>query len=225
MKKLLKCLCIALILCFSITPVYARAGGGSSGGSSGSSGGSSSSSHPYHTRRNSSPIQRFADKIGFFVAVGGITVIVIYQKRYKAITMHKEVKKQLARYPSFNEKQTNQKVIDAYYNIQKAWANKDMEALKQYLTPSLYEQWETKLNWWEYEGIENKISRITLLKTMIVDVHEDYFWSYIEGKMHDQMIKNNEVISTNNNVFIEYWCFKIEDDQIYLDEIKQEDET
>lgn len=220
MKRLFKCLIIMMILGLSISPVYARAGGGSSGGSSGSSSGGSSHAHPSHFGR-STPAGRLADYIGMVTVCGGIVVFVVYNKRSKALSMHKEVKKQ---HPDLNEKELNQQVIDYYYAIQHAWADKDMDALKQYLTPGLYETWETKLNWWDYEGIENKISRIHLLKTMIVEVHEDSFMSYIEGKMHDQMIKNNEVISTNDSVFVEYWCFKNVDGKLYLDEIKQEDE-
>ena len=225
MKRLLKCLIIMMMLAVSISPVYARAGGGGSS-SGGSSGGSSSSSHPYHTTgRNSTPIGRFADYIGLAAFCGGMTVFIIYKKRYRALSMHKEVKKKLKQYPSFNEKEINQQVIDYYYAIEDAWAHKDMDTLKEYLTPDLYDTWETKLNWWEYEGYKNKISHIMLIKTIIVDIQEDYLMSYIEGKMHDQMIKNNEVVSTNNNVFVEYWCFKRIDDKLYLDEIKQEDEV
>ena len=221
MKRLFKCLIVMMILGLSISPVYARAGGGSSGGSSGSSSGGSSHSHPYHSG-NSTPVGRLASYIGLASFCGGMVVFIVYKKRYKALSMHKEVKKQ---YPDLNEKALNQQVIDYYYAIQEAWAHKDMDTLKQYLTPNLYETWETKLNWWEYEGIENKISRIHLLKTIIVDYHEDYFVSYIEGKMHDQMVKNNEVISTNDQVFVEYWYFNKVDGKLYLDEIKQEDEV
>ena len=50
-------------------------------------------------------------------------------------------------------------------------------------------------------------------------------WFYIEGKMRDRMIKGDEVTQDNKEIFIEYWRFIVEDDKIYLDEIRQEDEV
>ena len=76
-----------------------------------------------------------------------------------------------------------------------------------------------------YEGIRNELSDIRLLKTMVVEVGDDYFWSYIEGKMRDRMIKGNEVTQDNKGMFVEYWRFIVEEDRIYLDEIRQEDEV
>ena len=125
----------------------------------------------------------------------------------------------------FEEMKMNREVTHYYYAIQNAWSDKDMDTLKQHLSSSLYDQWKTKLNWWEYEGIRNELSDIRLLKTMVVEVGDDYFWSYIEGKMRDRMIKGNEVTQDNKEVFIEYWRFIVEDDKIYLDEIRQEDEV
>ena len=125
----------------------------------------------------------------------------------------------------FEEMKMNREVTHYYYAIQNAWSDKDMDTLKQHLSSSLYDQWKTKLNWWEYEGIRNELSDIRLLKTMVVEVGDDYFWSYIEGKMRDRMIKGNEVTQDNKEIFIEYWRFIVEDDKIYLDEIRQEDEV
>lgn len=149
-----------------------------------------------------------------------------YRRRYKAISMHKAMKRDLKQNNTFfDEKKMNEVVADYYYTIQNAWNDRDMDVLKQCLSPSLYEQWQTKLNWWDYEGIRNELSDIRLLKTMVVEVGDGYFWSYIEGKMRDRMIKEHEVTQDNKEMFVEYWCFKMEDDRIYLDEIKQEDEV
>ena len=49
MKKLMRCLFIVCILCFSVSPVYARAGGGGGGSGGGGGGGSSSSGHAPHS--------------------------------------------------------------------------------------------------------------------------------------------------------------------------------
>lgn len=225
MKKLIRCLFIVCILCFSISPVYARAGGG---GSSGGGGGGSSSGHGSHpVRRTTSPQERAASIITFCLVSYGFSYMEKYRRRYKAISMHKAMKKELEENNNsfFDEKKMNKQVTAHYYTIQKAWNKRDMDCLKQYLSPALFDQWETKLNWWEYEGIRNELSDIRLLKTMVVEVGDDYFWSYIEGKMRDRMIKGNEVTQDNKEIFIEYWRFIVEEDRIYLDEIRQEDEV
>lgn len=227
MKKFLRCLFIVLILCFSISPVYARAGGGgggSGGGGGGSSGSPSHGSSP--VRRTTSPQERAASVILFCLGSYSLSCFDKYRRRYKAISMHKAMKQDLKQNNTFfDEKKMNEVVADYYYTIQNAWNDRDMDVLKQCLSPSLYEQWQTKLNWWDYEGIRNELSDIRLLKTMVIEVGDGYFWSYIEGKMRDRMIKEHEVTQDNKEMFVEYWCFKMEDDRIYLDEIKQEDEV
>ena len=227
MKKLMRCLFIVCILCFSISPVYARAGGGgSSGGGGGGSSGSSSHGSP-PVRRTTSPQDRVVSLITFSFISYGFSYMKKYRRRYNAISMHKDMKKELEENNNsfFDEKKMNKVVADYYYTIQNAWNDRDMDTLKQCLSPTLYDQWQTKLNWWEYEGIRNELSDIRLLKTMVVEVGDDYFWSYIEGKMRDRMIKGNEVTQDNKEIFIEYWRFIVEDDRIYLDEIRQEDEV
>ena len=219
MKKLMRCLFIVCILCFSISPVYARAGGG---------GGSSSSGHAPHSESHpASNEDRAASVILFCLGSYSLSCFEKYRRRYKAISMHKAMKKELEENNNsfFDEKKMNKVVADYYYTIQNAWNDRDMDILKQCLSPSLYDQWKTKLNWWEYEGIRNELSDIRLLKTMVVEVGDDYFWSYIEGKMRDRMIKGDEVTQDNKEIFIEYWRFIVEDDKIYLDEIRQEDEV
>ena len=227
MKKLMRCLFIVCILCFSISPVYARAGGGgSSGGGGGGSSGSSSHGSP-PVRRTTSPQDRVVSLITFSFISYGFSYMKKYRRRYKTISMHKDMKKELEENNNsfFDEKKMNKVVADYYYTIQNAWNDRDMDTLKQCLSPTLYDQWQTKLNWWEYEGIRNELSDIRLLKTRVVEVGDDYFWSYIEGKMRDRMIKGNEVTQDNKEIFIEYWRFIVEDDRIYLDEIRQEDEV
>lgn len=228
MKKLIRCLFIVCILCFSVSPVYARAGGGGGGSGGGGGGGSSSSGHTPHSESHPASNQdRAASVIFFCLGSYSLSCFEKYRRRYKAISMHKDMKKELEEKnnSSFDEKKMNKVVADYYYTIQNAWNDRDMDILKQCLSQSLYDQWETKLNWWEYEGIRNELSDIRLLKTMVVEVGDDYFWSYIEGKMRDRMIKGNEVTQDNKGMFVEYWRFIVEEDRIYLDEIRQEDEV
>ena len=152
MKKFLRCLFIVLILCFSVSPVYARAGGGG-GGSGGGGGGSGSPSHHSSSpvRYVDTPERRITSLITFSLISYGFSYMKKYRRRYKAISMHKAMKQDLKQNnTSFDEKKMNEVVADYYYTIQNAWNDRDMDVLKQCLSPSLYEQWQTKLNWWEY---------------------------------------------------------------------------
>ena len=112
MKKLIRCLFIVCILCFSISPVYARAGGG---------GGSGSPSHHSSSpvRYVDTPERRIASLITFSFISYGFSYMKKYRRRYKAISMHKDMKRGLAEKnnSSFDEKKMNKVVADYYYTI------------------------------------------------------------------------------------------------------------
>lgn len=242
MKKRLTILSIFLMIMILFTGnCYARAGGGSGSGSSGGSGGSSSgggTTHYYYhdhgygggtslTSQNS--ILLTATLAGtFFVAR-------CLYRRYKAIGMHHQVKKQLKVLDDqdefWNESRIKKEVKEAYYTIQKAWTLQDMETLKEYLTDNMYGVFETKINWNEFQGKRNVLNDIQLLKHDVVSLYdsinddEDYFWVYIEGKMVDEMRdQENQLLESYRGVFVEYWKFKRAGNRILLDEIKQKDE-
>lgn len=96
MKKLIRCLFIVCILCFSISPVYARAGGGGGGSGGGGGGGSSSSGHTPHSESHpASNEDRAASVILFCLGSYSLSCFEKYRRRYKAISMHKAMKKEL----------------------------------------------------------------------------------------------------------------------------------
>ena len=236
LKKLLIILSIFCVLNFSLVSIEARAGGGSSGGGSGSSGGSSSTSYSHydHTGQEG-PYSSIISIVSFI----GFTYFVLQVKRYysriKAKEAHWQLKKQMQTLDDQDEFWNNERikkaVQESYYKIQEAWSNQDIETLKKYLTPDLLDAWTTKLNWYEYQGKRNILKNIRLIEQDVINLYdsknddEDYFWVYIEGKMDDHMIDENQrVIEKNTDIFIEYWKFKRQGQSILLDEIKQEDE-
>lgn len=208
-----------------IVPVYGRAGGNHS---SSSSGGSSSSKNHTRPHRNSSSGESVEGLITIGIVFGGLALIKRYNQRVKAKIMHTKIKNQLNDLVDqdnfWNEKKLKKEIEACYYEIQKAWSNQDLQTLKEYLTSTLLEQWKVKLNWQEYRGQRNVLTNIRLLKKYIVDLDDDYFFVYIEGKMKDQLIEDNQVIESTNEVFVEYWKFKRVGKKIYLDEIYQQNE-
>ena len=237
MKKIITILSIFLIITLLFTgSCYARAGGGSGSGSSG--GGSSSSrgnsyhDHYYGRRGRSNPIEGVVMTV---VVVSGIYGLNASQRRRKARLLHQRAKKQLAILDDqddyWNEKRIKEEVKKNYYLIQEAWGRQDLKTLKKYLTENLYDAWETKINWNEFQGKRNELSHIHLLKQNVVNLYdsendnEDYFWVYIEGKMNDVTVdQQNQVIESYDGVFVEYWKFKRCGKQILLDEVRQQDE-
>lgn len=237
-KKIFTAIFVCLLM-ISLTSlqVEARAGGG--GGSGGSSGGGSSSgtnddfSHTGHSGRGrTSRLESFLSFGGVVLVMGGYSA---YTKRSNAIKAHRAVKKELAILEKqddfWNEKRIKQEVENCYYAIQLAWSNQDFETLKDYLTPSLLEQWQIKLAWQEYKGQRNVLKKIRLLAQGVVEIYdsenddEDCFWVYIEGKIDDRIIDtNNRTVERNNDLFIEYWKFQRVKNNIFLDEIYQQDE-
>lgn len=238
MKKKMIIVMLLVLLILTPVPVLARAGGGSSGGSGGgSSGGSSGTSHTTRGRSyyRQSPAERLAGMAGFGLVMVSMAGFTVYKRRQRAMAMHREVSETLEMLDDqdyfWNEKRIKQQVEKCYYAIQEAWSNQNLEVLKQYLSPSLYESWQIKINWQQFQGQRNVLSDIKLLKHDVVNLYdstdnnEDYFWVYIEGKMNDKMLDaENQIIESNNDVFVEYWKFIRNGNNIYLDKVLQKDE-
>ena len=131
----------------------------------------------------------------------------------------------------WNEKNLKNKVREQYFIIQNAWSNQDLKILKQHLSEYLYEQWQMKIEWQQFQEQSKLLEHIQLFKVMIVDLHDaidnhqDYFWVYIERKMQDSFIEGGQVTDSHNETFVEYWKFIRHGNDILLDEMKQQDEV
>ncbi len=239
MKKKV-CSFMLLILLMMPLPVYARAGGGSSGGSGGGGGSSSSSSHHhyYNGNRNSSPFGSLLSIIGVFgviIFIPSIPMIVYRNRVRKKSKQTKEILESIQSADSvWKEEDILRRTEDIYYHVQNAWTNTDIEALKPYLTPHLYEQWKMKLTWQEMRKERNVLEDIKLLKKAIVNVKDyqddsqDCCWLYIEGSMKDYTVntETQEVIEgiKKQTSFVEYWKLLRIEDEFYLDEILQKED-
>lgn len=226
MKKVIIILFIFIFMC---QPVFARAGGGSSSGG-GSRGHSSHTSSPHTSSR-----RQGGSPIAGVLGVGGCLMMMLYWKRHKARKMHQEIvddiKTAYQQDTFWDEKVLKKKVEEQYFKIQKAWSKQDLTTLKLCLSDALYERWQLKMEWQQYQNQQNVLDNIQLFKVILVDLyddidnHQDYFWVYIEGKMNDTMVQDEQIIESHHDTFVEYWKFIRYGDDILLDEIKQQDEV
>lgn len=218
---------ILFVFIVMLQPVFARAGGGSAGGGGG--GGGSHSSHPHTSqRKNGSPF------VGI-VGTGACIAAFVYFKRRKARLMHQQIEDDLLEASNqdefWDEKDLKRKVKDKYFVIQEAWSKQDLETLKKHLSEHLYERWQLKIEWQQYQNQSNLLDYIQLFKVMIVDLydaidnHQDYFWVYIEGKMKDVLMEDGQILESHQDSFVEYWKFIRQGNDILLDEIKQQEEV
>lgn len=87
-----------------------------------------------------------------------MTIVVVFvsyglnasQRRRKACLFHQRAKKQLDVLDDvdafWDEERINKEVKKNYFIIQEAWLKKDLETLKDNLTPQLLDAWQTKMN-------------------------------------------------------------------------------
>ena len=212
-----------------------RAGGGSSGGSHSSSSGSSSSGH-YGRRGYSNPISNIISAIIFMLIIFASAIILYFKvlrasfnsKRYLRLLDNKDI--------TWKYKTIENRVIETFYVVEKAWTNNDISKAKDYMYKDLYENFKSKLEWMDINNRRNILKKIRLVNLKPVSVYDDkddnkdLIWFYIKGKMIDYIIdtKTKSIVSgnTKNKSFVEFWKFvKNDNNEWVLSEILQEDES
>lgn len=216
LKKVFVFLMIIILSCiFCFSNVSARAGGGTSGGSSG---GSSSSS--LNTRKNgnssggsNNPVERLLSSM-VLMLVGCSTIIVLKIRLNKAKVKTRKKFRKL----KWNYKDTKKRIEEAYYVIQKAWANSDMSSAKEYMMQDLLDYFQMKLDWLDVADKKNIMYDIKLLDFYPISLtdcrgeKDDVIWVYIKGEMIDYTVDIEAGQLTDgeieSKVFIEFWQFK-----------------
>lgn len=245
MKKHILYLIVVLFLVLiltnlSSTVVYARLGGGSSSGGSGGSSSSSGTSH-YHSSHtgsnngNSSPIESIISFI-IFIIFTGFSGIIFKAKIIKSKIHSKQLMKILDdKDEAWKYENVQKQVEKAYFILQKAWTNQELNKAKEYISKKLYDRYQSKIEWMQIRNQKNILKKISLIDASPISINDDeddskdYIWYYIEGSMIDYTINvdTKEIVDGENikTRFIEYWKFGREDKGKWvLCEILQEDE-
>lgn len=235
MKKKLVIITIILLTLFIPTPIYASAGGGSAGGGGAGGGGSSSHSHG-HSRTSSNKNNPYAFYMitGFIIISGNIYAIYHLKKAKEKDNINKKIIKSFEMNdPLWNRKRLKKRIKKVFYQAQEAWTNQNTDGFKDILTPYLYQNWCTQIEWQIMKGDRNILKNIHLLTISFVDIYddednnEDYFCVYVQALMVDYMESEKKFYDLFRlpALLSEYWYFKRIDDEFYLDYIEQINEV
>ena len=227
------CFSLALLIVFLLMPLSAaaatpsdspvfvlRAGGGSSGGGGCGGGGGGGGSSGHHTSRGSGSSNPFALllPIGAFIFISSAAGIAYRLRLSKYARNTKKLLAMLERKDSaWKYKNILRQVKTTYFAVQKAWTQMDLSISKAYMSPSLMENFHSKLSWMQYQGRQNVLKRIKLTDAIPVGLYDDpddskdFVWFYIEGRMVDYTIDTHTRMivegTTLPSGFEEYWQF------------------
>jgi predicted lipid-binding transport protein (Tim44 family) len=126
-------------------------------------------------------------------------------------------------------------VRTTYFAVQKAWSNLDMTPAKRYMSESLFDNFQTQLNWMKLKDQRNILKKVKLKEAIPVSLYDseddtqDLVWFYIKGRMIDYTIdtKTNMKIDGSSVAegFCEYWQFvRREGNTWVLNRVLQKDE-
>lgn len=222
-----------------VSRLVRRAGGGSSGGGGGgggSSGGSGGHLHRSNPNRSDDPISMLVGLFIFLLMGSGATLAFRLRlsrsarntKRLMALLEKKD--------SAWKYKHLQHRVRVSYFAIQKAWSRLDMQPSRQYLSESLYNTFQTQLNWMKVKNQQNILKHVRLREAIPVAVHDDpddsldHVWFYIKGRMIDYTVDTQTGQRLEGNPFpesfCEYWQFvRVEGNLWVLNQILQEDQA
>lgn len=235
MKNPLRKLLIISLLLITLIPTslaMARAGGGGGGG------GGRSSSRSRSSKRPSTPLEKLTSAI---IIISTFCYACIKRAKYKAKIMKKKSKSISAMKKfekdddEWNYSKIKKDITDCFYNVQKAWMERNQNLAKKYMSEEIYNLHKRKTDWLIIKGEKNILNKIELLKINPLgaidseDDFQDVLWVNIKASMIDYTLnlKNNEIINgdpCNSHEFEEFWKFIRRNNRWVLDEIRQVDE-
>lgn len=127
-------------------------------------------------------------------------------------------------------------VEDAFYRFKVAWAEREMDMARDYMSRRLYDSHKMKTELMRQRKEKNILEDVTLLDAKPIGLEDnpgtdsDCIWVYIKAKMIDYTINEEtnylvEGKSDEYTEFEEYWKFIRVDDRWVADEIRQIDEV
>lgn len=200
--------------------LYARAGSGFSGGGGGHACGGYSGFAGHHANNfyqgNIAGYNHFLLGmliLGLLVIIGGIIFIKnrMYSRKQEAKNV---LDKAVSRDAEWNETKIKDYVRSTFIKIQNAWANNDLEYLRNALTRNLYNDWKNTIDYNRLHSIKNKIESIDVKDIEFIcvvdkkDNSKDKFIVEIQANMIDKStFAANGITKDNSGRLSEYWTF------------------
>ena len=208
--------------------LMARAGGGHGGGGGGGHGGAGGA-HGVPGQGGRTGIFGYIMMIVFIVVGSGVGIvgsIIIWKSKFaeKIINESEEMD------PLWNMEQMKLNARSIFYRMQDAWENRDMNSVKDIVTPELYEGYKEVLDGMKERGEKNILREIDITDTSVIgcedykDDTKDRFIAYIKGTMLDYTIleQTGEIIQNPERTvqkFSDEYHFVRVDNQWHLESI------
>jgi predicted lipid-binding transport protein (Tim44 family) len=118
--------------------------------------------------------------------------------------------------PSFDETQFPDQVLDFFFRVQGAWANRDMTPMKDELTDEMHQLLQEDAERLKTEGRINRMENIAVRSVDITEIWQEAGMDYITVRVYanllDYMVddQTGEVVSGSKSEpvkFEEYWTF------------------
>lgn len=216
------------------TIACARAGGGGGGGGGGAGGTAGGTGIHSGYATNESPISTVIGYVIVGVAASGGAIFFFVRVHLMSAKAKKAMKHISKMDESWNYKDFREHINKMFYTIQNAWMERNQEIAKNYLSASLYEQYQAKSEWMIIRHEKNILKNIRIIEAIPIAVEDnegeanDRIWVYVKARMVDYTIDDQTMEiqkgSTISSSFIEYWKLIKENGNWVLDEIRQKDE-
>ncbi|MDD4150519.1 MAG: TIM44-like domain-containing protein [Bacteroidales bacterium] len=116
-------------------------------------------------------------------------------------------------HPDFNENQFHDKVKTAFTDIQNAWAAKDINRVRRFITDGMYQRVNTQFKMMNILEQRNDIEKLTIKSTVIDKIESDGLYDVIHvavfASIKDKFIsdKYTNLNTASFEEFVEYWSF------------------
>ncbi|MDD2385718.1 MAG: TIM44-like domain-containing protein [Bacteroidales bacterium] len=116
-------------------------------------------------------------------------------------------------HPNFDENQFHNKVKTAFTDIQNAWAAKDINRVRRFITDGMYQRVNTQFKMMNILEQRNEIEKLTIKSTVIDKIESDGLYDIIHvavfASIKDKFIsdKYTNLSTATFEEFVEYWSF------------------
>ncbi len=219
---------LSMILLVAITEVCARAGGGGGnggGGGHGHSGGGSGGGDAFIFQLALRIFIMLPFPLKIVVLLGVVGAVVYFYKNQPTPSVYREVSNHSAQpskdvaakiiksNPDFSESGFLNHVSSAFYEIQKAWNNKDLSTVRRYISDGVWQRFTTQFLIMDQLKQTNRLENICIHSHYIDSYEKDGDFDIVHVAIKASLMDyfecelDRSMNSGGPEVFTEYWSF------------------